>query len=847
MVKKYSGILAIAGLTLLAACDSETLSDAQQDSTPLIPATRVAFDPTNSVVALPNNLLFSGTQDGTLNIPVADSEDFSDPAVALSALDGWSGQQAFVIDFDVPDDVAGIDASSLQAAGSVRLFAVKMGSRDSSDECFGVDIAHVCKIEHELQMGSQNDYILYPSANDQLLIAPVKPLNPGSSYLVQLTAAIEDREGRAVKSSSSYQLVQQDITKAPLASDEQLSLQALVNASEDAIQAFGYDSENTIYSASFTVQSQPSLVRLKQLMAQSAAQQPGLTEPVYSGVNVKTALNPALASCPELLQKVATNTASASELGFVGFCNTELYHSTINLPYYSGIASETDPTAATGDNAWWRARCDSGALLQGYLAAGGTLPETAQSENDGFCLNFGLRDLGLDSERHITAYNPLPQVRGVQNLEVQVTVPNPQMIALMEPGNTVQMPENGWPVVILAHGIASKKEDMLALTAALSRAGFATVAMNLPLHGERGFDIDDDGQPDVVTDQADASAYMNLANLQATRDNLRQSVADFLQLRLALATQDFTFNGHQIDGQSVSFVGHSLGGIVGSVVTAIANTGNNAQLDNLFKLNSAVLANTSGGIAGILLESNAFGPFIKGNIVLAAIEGFTDYLTNKQQNIVTLYNDQTAYQNARADYIREQQLDNEVQQRLTLAERYFFAAISAGKNPAAMSAADHQGVFAQFATELTVAQQIHLEGLLAEFVFAAQTVIDAGDPNLYASWLTASQTPVLLTEIWGDGTSATWDQVIPPLVNSAELAGTERFARLLGAEHMVASGAADTNVLVRFNAGAHGSLLSPETSQAVTVTMQNLVAHWLKSNGESVLITDTSVTTGGGD
>src|SRR3546814_18807220 len=58
--------------------------------TPVTSVITARFDPTNAVIPLPNNLLLQGTTDLTLNIPVANPNNFGDPTVALNALDGWS-------------------------------------------------------------------------------------------------------------------------------------------------------------------------------------------------------------------------------------------------------------------------------------------------------------------------------------------------------------------------------------------------------------------------------------------------------------------------------------------------------------------------------------------------------------------------------------------------------------------------------------------------------------------------------------------------------------------------------------------------------------------------------------
>ena len=197
------------------------------------------------------------------------------------------------------------------------------------------------------------------------------------------------------------------------------------------------------------------------------------------------------------------------------------------------------------------------------------------------CSALGLADLRvngekLDSARNITKFNPYPQPTGgnmgTETLDVQVTIPDPAIAGVL--GFPISMPEAGWPVVILAHGITSQKEDMLAITGTLSLAGIASVAIDQPLHGSRGFDLDGDGTDDLNATSVSATHYMNLASLPTARDNLRQSVSDLLGLRLGLnavidntATQNVKF-----DMGRVSIMGVSLGAITGGNFAAVANT-----------------------------------------------------------------------------------------------------------------------------------------------------------------------------------------------------------------------------------------------------------------------------------
>ncbi len=190
----------------------------------------------------------------------------------------------------------------------------------------------------------------------------------------------------------------------------------------------------------------------------------------------------------------------------------------------------------------------------------------------------------------------------------------------------IAMPEGGWPVVIMQHGITTQKESMLALTAQLSIQGFATVAIDHPRHGERGIDVDGDGTDDFNATTGSVLSYMNLSSLLVARDSLRQSAADLLGLRLGL---NF-INDTTINSKDVTYIGHSLGSIVAPAFIAQANTPIAETLDPLFNVNTVALASGGGGIASFLLESAAFGPFIQGSVLSQAgtteADEFTAYL-----------------------------------------------------------------------------------------------------------------------------------------------------------------------------------------------------------------------------
>jgi Pla-1/cef family extracellular lipase len=338
----------------------------------------------------------------------------------------------------------------------------------------------------------------------------------------------------------------------------------------------------------------------------------------------------------------------------------------------------------------------------------------------------------------------------------------------------------------LAHGITSKKEDVLAMTAALSLAGFATVAIDHPLHGSRGFVLEDGtivntsgGFGGSTTD------YFNLSSLLSGRDNSRQAIADLMGLRLGLnALVDLTGGSVDIDGSSVYIAGQSLGAIISTVVVTMANTSLSeanpdlAPFGGMYAIKAAGLNVPGGGIAGFLLESKSFGPLVKASVLGGGSAGFQQFL---------------------GQYMAEKGLTD----------------VAAAVIPA----------FLEYDANATATQQTEAAALYTAFAFAAQTMLDSGDPNSYALTLNAQGTPVYMAAVVGGGTNddggtALPDQTIPNFV--PPLSGTEALASLIGLEGV--SSTTPGSGIVRFIAGGHSSLLNPTISQAATVEMQQQIA-----------------------
>ena len=815
-MKKLVISLAIASALGLSGCGSETIQDVKKaPETVVTPLARVVFDPSNGKLSVPNDLLFSGTQDGTLNMPVSAGADGSDPTFALSALDGWSTVNPFVLNIDFPAQTS-LDPNSVFNAASVRIFEATMGGDLTDADCTAVERGLACKIVGELTFGV--DFV--PKAvGNSIAVVPMKPLKPKTTYILALTNNIQDDMGTAVADSPTYELVRQDINTLPLGSAAQLGLQAVINSYEGAVSSAGVDKSSIIYTMAMTTQSTGDVFNtIKNLMVGNLQQGQFPTIGVQdTGMSVADVL-------------VGAGVLPADSASVPLFSTANYMQGSITLPYYLGIPTAANPMAPV--NEWWTSLCDSGAMLAGLAAANpAAIPANPLSVSDGTCMAIsqaaglpapGLRDLSsvlpLDTERNLTKFSPVPKptassdlpwIKDPGKITVQMTTPDVNVANAVRTSlglPTMSEPDSGWPVVILQHGITSKKEDMLALTGVLSLYGMATVAIDHPLHGSRGFDLNADGIDDINASTVSATHYMNLASLLTTRDNLRQSTADILGLRFGLnflGGVDANGAPIKIDKSKVSFVGHSLGAITGINFVSLANTPLNPAIDGMFHVVANTQANPGVMVATFLLESGAFGDLIKS---LVTYSGSADFKTLVDTN----------YPNGATDG-----------ERIALYHMFYDA--------------------------LDSSQKATLAGLFAQFTFAAQTVTDSGDPVNYVGAMAATNTPTHLIEVVGNGSDNLADQVIPNTVSTSPLSGTEAAIALLalpGVSETTQDAEAPISGAVRYLFGHHGSILSPapraEASDPVmtgrtTQEMQSQVANFLSSGGHLLSVQDSEV------
>ena len=591
---------------VLAACSSssnspravETPAALNDDGSPITAVIAARFDPTNSIIPTPNDLLLRGTTDLTLNIPVAATAPATDPTRALNNLDGWSTVAPWSFSM-LPTAGTTVRASSLVAGASVRMFQVTVNPSTRA----------VTGVTREL---TASEFTVAVSSTDTtgrtIGVVPLRPLQQLTSYMVVVTDDVKDSLGNDATPDQTYFLAKRTsplITPAsaagnpatcatvatstdpllPVASGCSLEpLRQLINTQEAAAASAGVPRADIVLSWVATTQSITPV-----LMATRAITQPSTLTMANSGLTTAAAGLPPIA---------------------------DIYIGVMPLAYYS-----TAPTAAN----------PTGPLTGFWKAAPGAY-------------NAPFNALGLDpTSTNLTFANPIPVRASTQVVPVLMTIPNAAS------GKT--KPAAGWPIVIFQHGITRNRTDALAISATLASQGFAVIAIDQPLHGvgptnpfyientpfgasagERTFDLDLSNNttgapgPDGIIDNS-GTYTINLQSLLTSRDNLRQAVADLFTLAKSIPTINIDADAApDFDGSRIEFVGQSLGAIVGLNFIALDPT-----------VNTAVLSVPGGGIARMLDGSPTFGPRIRAGLqasgVVAGTPTYDSFMGAAQQAI----------------------------------------------------------------------------------------------------------------------------------------------------------------------------------------------------------------------
>ncbi|MFY3776092.1 MECDP-synthase [Marinobacter salsuginis] len=351
----------------------------------------------------------------------------------------------------------------------------------------------------------------------------------------------------------------------------------------------------------------------------------------------------------------------------------------IALPYFQSLPGETGAGIVTGS---WSGSTSLEEDLNENLAPGQTI------------FSF-LRD--IDGTLNVNGYFPFPQQNATTTVPVVVFSPSttsrpatcvdgakPNGVTIFQHGITVDRSVSMLPAILLAqsacqtvvaidqplHGLAGETAGRVPGLTPLDSASLiadvneelnnnpvvgATPALQAQLNalisadyiGERhfGYTANASLQPveAPLADISSGSLFINPLNMMNSRDNLRQGVVDLLNVAASIQTfdidGDYTTQGDLV-GVPVNFIGHSLGGISGTVFASLANDATlNATLNGTYAqagaplssftfptLNSVVLHNTSGQVTRLIENSPAFSGQVLGGLANAGVtQGTSDF------------------------------------------------------------------------------------------------------------------------------------------------------------------------------------------------------------------------------
>ena len=243
-----------------------------------------------------------------------------------------------------------------------------------------------------------------------------------------------------------------------------------------------------------------------------------------------------------------------------------------------------------------------------------------------------------------TGASPVPIARvAQQRIPLLATLPN------VTSGRA--QPAAGWPVVIFQHGITLNRTVMFAIADAFAQAGFAVIAIDLPLHGitdtaspfyqgaaspfgnnERHFNRDSVGATGVFAPDGQIDNGWQILNLQNPlngRDHFRQAVSDTIHLTRTIGSLNFPDGdpNPDLDPTRIHFLGISLGSIISGVFLGLNS-----------EVGTATLSSPAGPWTAILTDPEAidFGAPIRAALSAQGLPQGTVGFDNFVRDLQTL-------------------------------------------------------------------------------------------------------------------------------------------------------------------------------------------------------------------
>ncbi len=285
-----------------------------------LPAGYALFEKSQGNIPYPNDILFAGSTDGTLNIPIKPNAKDAEIALtrALNSLDGFSTTSPISVGIS-----GNLDPATLP--GNVHLYKViTQASRATSM------IPTVGGVVSELTFGT--DYVATIS-NNKLVILPTKPLQSHSSYMVVIT--------KGVTNSAGQHLIA-DTTMSMLLSDQSLVAEGIPYFNPDT-----NDNTNVIFGLEGLRQITQAMVA--QAQTQGIAREDIATIWSFTTQSIGNVSSAMIDNNPQAQLQLQDTNLTTAAIGAYGFA--DIYAGTLsNLPYYLGSDHAALSTAFHDDN-----------------------------------------------------------------------------------------------------------------------------------------------------------------------------------------------------------------------------------------------------------------------------------------------------------------------------------------------------------------------------------------------------------------------------------------------------------------------------------------------------------------
>ncbi|MEP5231292.1 MAG: hypothetical protein ABJQ78_07640 [Alloalcanivorax sp.] len=659
----YKKVLPLAVAMALAACGggSDTVPDQSEGATIL--GTYPKFNPVTSDLPLNTDLIFAdaSTSDGTANVGVA-----SNPAeAAVNGLDGFSTNAPFDIAFAGGSIDPGSICTPVQAAMGAEcapnVFLIPLDTSGGNGDALDPgNVVGVLDSALPSTVYTATTVSVDGGSNNVLRVTPQTPLLPETKYLVFVTDGLLNAEGDPVGGSASYQLMGANepsvpASLAPVRGAVQgwetiaggvLAMSGLaadpVSAKDAVVISYTFTTSNPVVpmlgmaapgAALVTTQVEMGFdlpAAVSNLETLSAVAE--LSKPAAREVGMVTLLPPQGEGLPPT--DLGLDLGSLSPQLTAGVAS--LFTGYIKLPYYLTTPDTTASASYTMDA--WQPDQILGAMLSS------SLPEGSPS----------LPPMDVGGSYNVTYRYPFAQRQSTESVPLQLTLPTSEGCGEASPYQTA----------IYVHGITSDRTSVAGLAHSLAQQCIATVAIDLPLHGVTtdmnspfyGLNVENTGAEGVgsllgqlygenapaerhFNDPAGSGGqFINLNTLANTRDNLRQSVMDLLNLNASLSAinDQLAPRGVELDVTDVNVVGASLGGIVATTFAtvnqlayaadgALAGQAMNPELASKLNPLSSVAVSVGGSqLAYLLNESQTFGPQISAGLAAAGVTPGTD-------------------------------------------------------------------------------------------------------------------------------------------------------------------------------------------------------------------------------